>query len=97
MFGRFFGSCQDVSGNDWWDDPRAPWNESDAQYENCPDCNGDGGDYYNDDGDVISVADWERLSDEDKTLWTFEKCERCEGLGTIEIEPYEPDYDDYDE
>ena len=92
----FFGSCQDVSGNDWWDDSQAPWNQPDAEYDNCPDCDGTGGDYYNDDGDVISVADWERLSDEDKALWTFEKCERCEGLGTIEVEPYEPDYDDFD-
>jgi hypothetical protein len=87
----------EVSGNDWWGNPQAPWNQPDAEYDNCPDCNGTGGDYYNDDGDVISVADWERLSDEDKALWTFEKCERCEGLGTIEVEPYEPDYDDYDE
>lgn len=93
----FFGSCQNVSGNDWLGDTRAPWNQPDAEYDNCPDCNGTGGDYYNDDGDVISVADWERLSDEDKALWKFEKCERCEGLGTIEVEPYEPDYDDYDE
>ena len=87
----------EVSGNDWWGNPQAPWNQPDAEYDNCPDCNGTGGDYYNDDGDVISVADWERLSDEDKALWTFNKCERCDGLGTIEVEPYEPDYDDYDE
>lgn len=87
----------EVSGNDWWGNPQAPWNQLDARYENCPDCNGSGGDYYNENGDVISVADWERLSDEDKALWTFDKCERCEGVGTIEVEPYEPDYDDYDE
>lgn len=87
----------EVSGNDWCGNPQAPWNQPDAEYDNCPDCNGTGGDYYNDDGDVISVADWERLSDEDKALWTFNKCERCDGLGTIEVEPYEPDYDDYDE
>lgn len=87
----------DVSGNDWWGNPQAPWNQPDAIYENCPDCNGTGGDYYNEDGDKISKADYERLSDEDKALWTFDKCERCEGLGTIEVEPYEPDYDDYDE
>ena len=93
----FFGSCQDVSSNDWWGNPQAPWNQPDAEYDTCPDCNGTGGDYYNDDGDVISVADWERLSDEDKALWTFDKCERCEGVGTIEVEAYEPDYDDYDE
>ena len=53
----------EVSGNDWWGNPQAPWNQPDARYENCPDCNGTGGDYYNEDGDVISVADWKRLSD----------------------------------
>lgn len=90
----FFGSCQYISGNDWWENPQAPWNQPEARYENCLDCNGTGGDYYNEDGDVISVADWERLSDEDKALWTFDKCERCEGLGTIEVEAYEPDYDE---
>lgn len=93
MFGRF----REVSGNDWWGNPNAPWNTPDAVYENCPECNGTGGDYYNENGDVISVADWERLSDEDKALWTFDKCERCDGLGTIEVEPYERDWDDYDD
>lgn len=93
----FFGSCQDISGNDWWGNHDPLWDAPIASYENCPDCNGTGGDYYNEDGDVISVADWERLSDEDKVLWTFDKCERCEGLGTIEVEPYEPDYDDYND
>ena len=89
----FYGSCQDVSGNDWWGSPNVP----DAEYATCPDCNGTGGDYYNEDGDVITQADWERLSDEDKALWAFDKCERCDGLGTIEVEPYEPDYDDYND
>ena len=87
----------EVSGNDWWGNPQAPWNQPDAVYENCPDCNGTGGDYYNEDGDVITKADYERLSDEDKVLWTLDKCERCDGCGTIEVESYEPDYDDYDD
>lgn len=85
-----------VSGNDWWDNPNAPWNQSEAMKETCPDCDGDGGVYYNDNGDELSKSDWERLSDEDKVLWEFEKCERCEGIGTIMVEPYEPDWDDYD-
>jgi hypothetical protein len=87
----------EVSGNDWGGNPNAPWNHVDAMYENCPECNGTGGDYYNECGDIISVADWERLSDEDKALWTFNKCERCDGVGTIEVDPYEPDYDNYDD
>lgn len=93
----FFGSCQDVSGNDWWGNPQAPWNEPDAVYENCPDCNGTGGVWYDEDGKEYSKADYERLSEEDKALCVFEECERCEGVGTIEVERYEPDYDDYDD
>jgi DnaJ-class molecular chaperone len=93
----FFGSCQDVSGNDWWGNPQAPWNQPDAVYENCPDCNGDGGVWYDEDGNKYSVADYERLSEECREGCEFEKCERCDGLGTIEVEPYEPDYDDYDD
>lgn len=75
----------------------APWNQPDPVYDTCPDCNGTGGDYYNEDGDVISQADYERLSDEDKALWTLDKCERCDGCGTIEVEPYGRDWDDYDD
>lgn len=76
----------------------APWNQPDAVYENCPDCNGTGGDYYNEEnGDVITKADYERLSDEDKALWTLDKCEQCDGLGTIEVEPYGSDWDNYDD
>jgi hypothetical protein len=37
------------------------------------------------------------MSDEDKALWTFEKCERCGGEGKIEVEPYEPDWDNYND
>ena len=29
--------------------------------------------------------------------WTLDKCERCDGLGTIEVEPYGRDWDDYDD
>lgn len=75
----------------------APWNQPDAVYENCPDCNGDGGVWYDEDGNKYSVADYERLSEECREGFEFEKCERCDGLGTIEVEPYEPDYDDYDD
>lgn len=73
----------------------APWNQPDPTYDTCPDCNGEGGVFYNDDGDEINRADYERLSDEDKRLWTFDKCERCDGIGTIIVEPWSPDYDDY--
>ena len=26
----------EVSGNDWWGNPQAPWNQPDAEYDNCP-------------------------------------------------------------
>ena len=76
---------------------KAPWNQTEPVYDTCPDCNGDGGVWYNEDGKKYSVADYERLSEEDKALCVFEKCERCGGDGEIEVEPYEPDYDDYND
>lgn len=74
----------------------APWNQPDAVYENCPDCNGDGGVWYDEDGKEYSVADYERMSEEERKDFEFEKCERFGGEGMIEVEPYEPDWDDYD-
>ena len=94
-FGYFFGVNQSVSGNDW-NDPYAPWNDTEPLYETCPYCSGDGGIYYNDNGDELSVVDYERLSEEDREIWTFDKCEYCDGTGTIIAEPYEPDCDRYD-
>lgn len=88
------GNYPIMTDTDW---NRAPFNQPDPEYQTCDECNGDGGVWYNEDGDVISKADYERMSDEDKALWTFEKCERCEGKGKIEVEPYEPDWDDYND
>ena len=42
----------------------APWNQPDAEYDNCPDCNGDGGVWYDEYGKEYSVADYERMSEE---------------------------------
>lgn len=75
----------------------APWNEPNIAYDTCPDCNGDGGVWYNEDGKKYSVADYERMSDEERKDLEFEKCERCDGKGEVEVEPYEPDYDDYND
>lgn len=80
-----------------WEWAHAPWNEPDIAYETCPDCNGDGGVWYDEYGKEYSVADYERLSEEDKALCVFEECARCNGVGEIEAEPYEPDYDDYND
>ena len=87
---------QYLSRNDWWGDPQAPWNKRDVEYRICVECNGDGGVYYNDDGEEISRTDYERLSDEDKALWKFDECLECNGDGEVEVDPYEPDYDEYD-
>lgn len=93
-FRYFFGINQSVSGNDY-DDPRAPWNQSDIEYSICTECNGDGGVYYNEDGDELSVADYQRLSEEDQAMCIFEKCPHCDGDGVIEcdIELYEPEFE----
>ena len=77
-----------------WDN--APWNQPQSVYETCPDCNGDCGVWYNENGKEYSKADYERMSDEERKDLEFAKCERCDGVGTVEVEPYEPDYDNYD-
>ena len=75
----------------------APWNESEVHYDTCPECDGDCGVWYNEDGKEYSKADYERMSEEEQTELEFKECERCEGKGKIEVEPYKPDYDDYDD
>lgn len=92
MFGNFYGVCQEGSRSD----NDAPWNQREPVYETCPECNGDCGAYYDYVGNRLDKVDWARLSEEDKGAWFFVECEQCEGVGTIEVEPYEPDYDDYD-
>lgn len=73
----------------------APWNQPDVVFETCPSCNGDEGAWYDESGKSYSVAEYERLSEEERNGLEFEECERCDGVGTIEVEPYEPDYDKY--
>lgn len=83
-----------MSDSEWC---KAPWNEPNIVYETCPDCDGDGGVWYDEDGKEYSVADYERMSEEERINLEFEECVRCDGSGEIEAEPYEPDYDDYDD
>lgn len=94
MYDFYFPRHKEVSGNDY-DWPNAPWNQSDIAYSICSECNGDGGVYYNDDGDELSVADYQRLSEEDQAMCIFEKCPRCDGEGVVEcdIELYEPEFE----
>lgn len=75
----------------------APWNESEVHYDICPECDGDGGVWYDEDGKEYGKADYNRMSEEERTELEFKECERCEGKGKIEVEPYKPDYDDYDD
>ena len=75
----------------------APWNVEDPQMQVCAYCGGDGGVWYDEkNGRAYTKADCERLSEEEQSELEFHECEECNGKGEIEIEPYEPDYDDYD-
>ena len=85
--GGYYPTMSDI---EW---ANAPWNELEPLYETCIHCCGDGGIYYNDEGDELSVVDYNRLSDEDKAQWTFDECEHCDGVGTIIVEREMPDFD----
>lgn len=57
----------------------------------CPDCGGDKGEYWNEDGsELCTHTRYATLSEEDKKLFTFWPCEKCEGTGEIE-DPYGPE------
>ena len=73
-----------VSGNDWWANPSAPWNEPSVCYVRCDECNGDGGQWISEDGIALSQKEYDSLSEEDKDMYEFFECGKCEGLGTIE-------------
>lgn len=70
-----------------------PWNQEEPEYETCPNCCGDGGIYYNEDGDDITKNEYLRLSEEEKKLWEFEKCSTCDGSGEVIKEAEERDWD----
>ncbi len=57
----------------------------------CPECDGIGYTYYDEDGDVITQEEYNQLPPQ-KT--DKEPCNYCEGTGEIEYDN-EPDYDDY--
>lgn len=77
-------------------DSNAPWNEEDKDMEVCPECGGSGGMYYDEDGIEMTKSQYDCLSKEEQEYCEFERCERCGGEGEIEVEPWEPDWDDYD-
>ena len=82
-----------VSGNDWWANPDAPWNQPELVYETCHECEGIGGRWYNEDGVELSKDEYDALSEEDKDSIEFVECRKCEGLGTVVVEPYNPSDD----
>jgi len=59
----------------------------------CPECNGVGHTFYNEEGEIIKEEEYNQLPHNRRDK---EPCDYCEGLGEIE-ENYEPDYDNYDE
>lgn len=73
-----------VSGNDWFGDKNAPWNQPDAVYVTCPHCKGSGGIWLSEDGREATKEGYELLTEEDKAVFEFFECEHCEGIGTIE-------------
>lgn len=82
-----------MTSSEWSD---APWNKQEPRCEACPECGGDGGLWYDEDGKEYSVADYERMSEEMRKGLVFDKCERCDGTGEVAIEDDEPEYDNYD-
>lgn len=74
-----------VSGNDWWANPQAPWNQPDATYETCKLCGGVGGFWCNEDGVELAQEEYDLLNDDEKSEFEFVECEKCDGVGTIMI------------
>ena len=73
----------------------APWNQKDVEYEVCPECNGSGYIYLNENGKQISQEEYEEMDESVKENCCRSVCELCDGYGEI---PYEDmiDYDDFD-
>ena len=55
----------------------------------CPECNGVGVVYYDEDGNSVTKTQYDALPEDARG---FDKCEKCDGEGEIEYE-YEPDWD----
>lgn len=70
----------EVSGNDWWGNPQAPWNE--PIMVDCPDCGGDGG-IWEAGNDTITPDEYDKLPKEEKEWYCFVPCNRCDGRGKV--------------
>lgn len=92
-------------------DPRAPWNQEDPVMVECDDCDGTGYHFYsydfvNDIEKECTETEWENLPDTEEEAKALDlvqikgdkvTCDVCNGEGEVEEEPYEPDYDEYDD
>ena len=67
----------------------APWNEPDIEYEQCLFCNGDGGEWYDEDENTYTEAEYKLLSKEKQEELMFEICEHCSGEGYVQCEHYQ--------
>lgn len=75
------------------------WDEPEVHYIPCPECNGEGGEWYNsENGENYTQLQYLKLSGEDKEKIKFEKCGLCGGSGLIidehSADDIEPDYYD---
>ena len=52
----------------------------------CQKCGGTGGVWFDEDGKTLSAEEYEKLSNEEQSNWSFDECLICEGTGTIKIE-----------
>lgn len=92
-------------------DPRAPWNEVEPTMVECEACEGKGYHWYkynflDDHEEECTEEEWEALPDGEDEAEALgltyikgekETCAVCDGEGEVEEEPYEPDYDEYDD
>ncbi|MFV0535955.1 MAG: hypothetical protein ACK5M3_01125 [Dysgonomonas sp.] len=72
--------------------PNCPVCSSEPYMATCPECNGDGYIYYNEEGRIVSKEQYNNLHPHDRY---DEPCECCDGTGEIEYE-LDYEYSDYD-
>lgn len=63
-------------------DPNAPWNSRWVE-EECPRCEGTGGEWYNEDGELVPHTKVEKMTKRQKDELEFVPCDMCEGEGVI--------------
>lgn len=74
-------------------DPCAPWNMAEPEYMTCEHCGGEGRIYYDGEGHLLTAEQYSRLASLEHVY--CDRCEHCGGEGRVEVEPFEPDYENY--